>query len=448
MSDTEQKFKIPEVYGSLTDVGNVREHNEDSMLVAPPLFVVADGMGGHEAGEVASAIAVETMRELAPHTPDADALAEAVRQANAAVLKGAEDGRGRPGMGTTMTAALVFDDEVIVAQVGDSRAYLLHNGSLKQVTRDHSLVADLIEQGRITEEEARYHPQRSVITRALGSDANMDPDIYTFRVEKGDVLMLCSDGLSSMITDDVIKETMLERPLPDEMCNALVREALAAGGLDNVTVVVVEPLLASDEEAGDSEPTSDFAPIEHEEHVAPKVNTVNVAAPVPKASMRPREIVVGAPEVDTEASADAVKSAARKRRKGRKAPIIWAIVFVAIIVGACAGFYSYAQNSYYLISENDHVSIYRGLPGNIGGLSFSWLEEQTDIDTNKLAPTTASRLEHGISVNSLEEAQSTIEDYRKTIAGTTTPAAPTTTTDSNTAPDSATTSDAGTSDAQ
>ena len=276
----------------------------------------------------------------------------------------------------------------------------------------------------------------------------MDPDIYTFRVEKGDVLMLCSDGLSSMITDDVIKETMLEHPLPDEMCNALVREALAAGGLDNVTVVVVEPLLASDEEEGDSEPTSDFAPIEHEEHVAPKVNTVNVAAPVPKASMRPREIVVGAPEVDTEASADAVKSAARKRRKGRKAPIIWAIVFVAIIVGACAGFYSYAQNSYYLISENDHVSIYRGLPGNIGGLSFSWLEEQTDIDTNKLAPTTASRLEHGISVNSLEEAQSTIEDYRKTIAGTTTPAAPTTTTDSNTAPDSATTSDAGTSDAQ
>ena len=137
MSDTEQKFKIPEVYGSLTDVGNVREHNEDSVLVAPPLFVVADGMGGHEAGEVASAIAVETMREFAPRTSDADALAEAVRQANAAVLKGAEDGRGRPGMGTTMTAALVLDDEVIVAQVGDSRAYLLHNGSLKQVTRDH-----------------------------------------------------------------------------------------------------------------------------------------------------------------------------------------------------------------------------------------------------------------------------------------------------------------------
>ena len=408
MSDTEQKFKIPEVYGSLTDVGNVREHNEDSMLVAPPLFVVADGMGGHEAGEVASAIAVETMREFAPRTSDADTLAE----------------------------------------VGDSRAYLLHNGSLKQVTRDHSLVADLIEQGRITEEEARYHPQRSVITRALGSDTNMDPDIYTFRVEKGDVLMLCSDGLSSMVTDDVIKETMLEHPLPDEMCNALVREALAAGGLDNVTVVVVEPLLAGDEEAGDSEPTSDFAPIEHEEHVAPKVNTVNVAAPVPKASMRPREIVVGAPEVDAEASADAVKSAARKRRKGRKAPIIWVIVFVAIIVGACAGFYSYAQNSYYLISENDHVSIYRGLPGNIGGLSFSWLEEQTDVDANKLAPTTASRLEHGISVNSLEEAQSTIEDYRKAIAGSAAPAAASPTANPETASDSATPSDANASDAQ
>lgn len=365
---------VPEVYASRSDVGNVREHNEDSFIARSPLFVVADGMGGHEAGEVASEIAINTMAEHMPESCNAEALAHAVCEANLAVLRGAADGTGRPGMGTTMTAAAVFDDEVVIAQVGDSRAYLLHEGSLQRITRDHSLVADLVEQGRITEEEARVHPQRSVITRALGSDPHMQPDTYRLHVDAGDKLLLCSDGLSSMIDDAAIEAVMQANPVPEDACNALVSEALAAGGYDNVTVVVVDLTAEADDDGID---------------------------------------------VEGDASAAAPKHS-KKKGKGRKAPIFWAIAFVLVIAAACGGFYAYAQNSYYLIAENGHVTLYRGLPGDFGGLSFSWVEEETDVEVAKLAPTTANRLERGISVDSKEAADELIASYREattTVSG-------------------------------
>ncbi len=382
----EEEVQIPEIYAARSEVGNVREHNEDSFLARSPLFVVADGMGGHEAGEVASEIAINTMAEHLPQAPDAQALAQAVKLANQAVLRGAEDGTGRPGMGTTMTAAAIFGDEVVIAQVGDSRAYLTHDGALQRITRDHSLVADLVEQGRITEEEARYHPQRSVITRALGSDPNMEPDTYRLRVEPGDRLMLCSDGLSSMIEDAAIEAIMLDNPDPQEACDALVDEALAAGGLDNVTVVVIDPLGRIEH---DDEPES----------AAPH------KAPAPAAAAAPKK---------------------EKRAKGgkrRKAPIIWAIAFVVVILGAGISFYAYAQHSYFLIAQDNHVTLYRGLPGQIAGLSFSWEEESyDDVDVSKLAPTTAGRLERGIAVDSKQAAEELVQSYRQTISGDETPA--------------------------
>ena len=393
MSSNKEQMQIPEIYASRSEVGNVREHNEDSFLARSPLFVVADGMGGHEAGEVASEIAITTMAEHMPQAPDAKALAQAVRLANQAVLRGAEDGTGRPGMGTTMTAAAIFGNEVVIAQVGDSRAYLTHDGVLQRITRDHSLVADLVEQGRITEEEARYHPQRSVITRALGSDPDMEPDTYRLRVEPGDRLMLCSDGLSSMIEDAAIEAIMLDNPDPQEACDALVDEALAAGGLDNVTVVVIDPLgrIERDEDA-------------------------------PAA---------------TEARPAAAQDKTVKRAKGgkrRKAPIIWAIAFIVVIACAGAGFYAYAQNSYFLIAQDNHVTLYRGLPGQVAGISFSW-EEQSydDIDVSKLAPTTAGRLERGIAVDSKEAAEELVQSYRQTISGDETPAGNTATPETATA---------------
>ena len=149
-------------YGSRTDVGLVRNHNEDSLIAAPPLFAVADGMGGHAAGEIASEVAIQTLLQHAPDSPNGDNLARAVVAANRAVIRAAREGMGREGMGTTMTAAMLEGRRLVVAQVGDSRAYLLHQGMLQRITRDHSLMADYIESGQITEEEAKTHPQRSV----------------------------------------------------------------------------------------------------------------------------------------------------------------------------------------------------------------------------------------------------------------------------------------------
>lgn len=354
---TQTTAKTPQVYAAKTDVGCVREHNEDSFIAATPLFVVADGMGGHEAGEVASEIAIRTMLEKAPNGPDGDALANAVRAANTAIISAAANGTGRPGMGTTMTAAQIFDDQLIIAQVGDSRAYLLHEGTLQRVTRDHSLVADLVEQGRLTEEEARVHPQRSVITRALGSDVTVDPDIYILRVSHGDRLLLCSDGLSSMVEDSTIAAVLRSNDDPQSCCDALIREALAAGGMDNVTCVVVDPL---------REPLNKSA-----------------------------------------------SSSAAKWLKAHLAPIAFALIFVAIVLGGICGAYAYAQNSFYVIAQDGVVCVYRGLPGSFAGMQLSWLEEQTNIPISKLAPTTASRLEGGMSVGSLEEAEQLIADYRR-----------------------------------
>jgi len=184
---------IPGV-GALTDPGLTRPQNEDSMLVEPPLYAVADGMGGHRAGEVASRVALEELLANAPRSADSKALARAVRAANRAVIESAEKTRTRSGMGTTVTAAMVDGTHIAIAHVGDSRAYLLHEGRLTRITDDHSMVADLVRQGALTEEDARFHPQRSVITRALGSDRNMLADLYDVEAVAGDRLLLTTDG--------------------------------------------------------------------------------------------------------------------------------------------------------------------------------------------------------------------------------------------------------------
>ena len=177
-------------WGSRSDVGLVREHNEDSFVVHFPLFAVADGMGGHEAGEVASTIAVSRLAETAPSTADDSALAAAIEAANQAVIEGPSKGTGKPGMGTTCTAVVIDGSTMAVAHVGDSRCYLLHKGKLMRVTHDHSYVEELVAAGQITPEEARIHPNRSVITRALGNDPKMHADHFSIDVSKGDRVLL------------------------------------------------------------------------------------------------------------------------------------------------------------------------------------------------------------------------------------------------------------------
>ena len=230
----------PVAFGSRTDVGRVREHNEDSLFVAPPLFVVADGMGGHAAGEVASELAIQTISDLAPAYPNGPMLGMAVETANQVVYKAAQENDRRTGMGTTVTAAMVMGGRLVIAQVGDSRAYLLSGGRLQQLTRDHSLMAEMIEAGQITPEEARVHPKRNFITRALGTAPTVHPDLYELNVSPGDRLLLCSDGLCGMLDDEAITKILGAYRNPQLCADELVNAANEAGGHDNITAVVVD----------------------------------------------------------------------------------------------------------------------------------------------------------------------------------------------------------------
>ena len=356
----------------ITDVGLQRHENQDSFAVergvadGQLIAVVCDGMGGERYGQVASSLAVhaflEALRTVLCTEMNAEQLREAlsfcVSKANTAVYSHALAHEECHGMGTTLVAAVTDGSGVMVCNVGDSRAYRIGGGKIERVTRDHSLVADLVEQGRITEEEARVHPQRSVITRALGSDVTVEPDIYILRVSRGDRLLLCSDGLSSMIEDSTIANVLRSNDDPESCCDALIREALAAGGLDNVTCIVVDPLRDLD--------------------------------------TRPKT------------------TGAASWLKAHLAPIAFALIFVAICLGGVCGAYAYAQNSFYVIAQDGYVCVYRGLPGSFGGIKLSWLEESTNIPVSKLAPTTASRLESGMSVDSLDAAQALLADYRHT----------------------------------
>lgn len=341
------------MWGARSDVGCVRPHNEDSYLVQSPLFCVCDGMGGHAAGEVASSIAVETIAKTAPQSADAARLAAAVEAANAAVIEAALNGLGKPGMGCTATCAYIENDTLAIAHVGDSRAYLLHEGTLIRVTRDHSYVEELVDAGEITADEARVHPNRSVITRALGSDPAMYADHFTLHIEEGDRLILCSDGLSSMIPDSDIENIATQSSTAQICVDNLVDAALAAGGHDNVTVVVVD--LVDD---------------------------------------------------------GVMREAKRVRRRNVTIAAVLALVFVL-----AAGIWAYTgiTGSYYLGTYHGNVAVWRGLPGETLGFKLHWLESKTSIKLSDLPEDTQNRLKTGIPQTSVDDAQDTISKYRHQI---------------------------------
>lgn len=352
------KRKIaPTTFGSRTDVGCVRDHNEDSLVVAPPLYVVCDGMGGHAAGEVASEIAVRVIENRAPVHADVEELGRAVEEANLAIIRAAREGRGREGMGTTCTAAILEGERLVIAQVGDSRAYLLSKGRLQQLTRDHSLMADLIEAGHITKEEAKVHPQRSVITRALGSDPRMLPDLFELDVNPGDRLLICSDGLTTMLSDDEIAQLLARTADPQLCARQLVNAAIAAGGYDNVTVIVAD--------------------------------------------------VTGFTEV-------------RRRKLTRRTRITALFILAllaAIIAAAVYGFGFANSHSAYLVEQDGKVAIYQGLQGEMFGISSSHLYDLTDVSVDDLQPGVANRLKtDGIKADGVEAAEAIVQSYRDEIA--------------------------------
>jgi serine/threonine protein phosphatase PrpC len=226
----------------LSHPGRKRRHNEDSYVIEPPLFVIADGMGGAKAGEVASGLAVSAVEaEQHDRATGEHRVTALIEEANRRVFRRASEDREAYGMGTTMTVALVENDRVAFGHVGDSRAYLIRDGQLDQLTDDHSLVAELVRGGKLTPEEAESHPQRSVITRALGTEPDIDVDTFTVEAEPGDVFLLCSDGLTTMVDDQTILDAV-EQHRPDlrAAAKSLVNAANRGGGEDNITVIFFE----------------------------------------------------------------------------------------------------------------------------------------------------------------------------------------------------------------
>jgi PPM family protein phosphatase len=232
--------------GSATDIGRVRERNEDSILVHPPLYVVADGMGGHRGGQVASQVALETMGEVATE----GSLADHVRRANRAVWDRSVEDERLSGMGTTLTAARIDGGSALIAHVGDSRAYLFRDGMLRQLTTDHTLVDRMVKSGEITEAEAEVHPHKNVLTRALGTDEEVEVDEDSIALLKGDRLVICSDGLTGMVTEDQIQAILDNSDHPQQAADRLVKAANRAGGIDNISVVVLD-VVGEEGEAAD-----------------------------------------------------------------------------------------------------------------------------------------------------------------------------------------------------
>jgi PPM family protein phosphatase len=263
---------------AVTDTGRRRLRNEDAFVCEPPLFAVTDGMGGARAGEIAAELAATALEEGAGHVRGADALVALVEEANRRIWQRSVEDPKTTGMGAVATVALVDADTgtVAIGHVGDSRGYLVRDGAIEQLTRDHSLVAELVESGVLTPEEAEHHPQRSAITRALGTEPEVEVDAFTVDGRHGDLFLLCSDGLSAMVADEVLASTIeAERRDLERAADALVAAANARGGEDNITVVLFELVEAAEDASEDGVASVQAAPGPQptEERPTPEVDT-------------------------------------------------------------------------------------------------------------------------------------------------------------------------------
>jgi serine/threonine protein phosphatase PrpC len=317
----------------MTDTGRKRRHNEDSFVVAPPLFAVADGMGGANAGEIASGLAVETLRqESSDESAGERFVVSLIQEANRRVYQRQSDDAEASGMGTTMTVALVEDGIVRIGHVGDSRAYLYRDGDLRQLTDDHSLVGELVRSGKISAEEAETHPQRSVITRALGTDPDVDVDTLTIDAEPGDVFLLCSDGLYSMVGTDKILDVLRRRRHDlDAAAKELIGAANKRGGDDNITVVAFEIARAGE--------TTERLPAAPVEDVPPdEEDTLDESRGVPAVTTQ----VISAEELQAYQDGQDAQAAPKElagEPGGRVRTVAVAVLLVAILAAVAVALY-------------------------------------------------------------------------------------------------------------
>jgi PPM family protein phosphatase len=380
------------VFAAATDVGRMRKNNEDSYLSTQPVAAVADGMGGHSAGEVASAIAIEELAALGSRGPwenetaATDDLKQAILRANRRIREMAAGDRKLNGMGTTLVALLEDGDMVHVANVGDSRGYLLRQGELSQVTVDHSLVQELVDDGRLSPEDAERHPQRSVITRALGIDPEVEFDLFTYKLQVGDRLLLCSDGLSDVVEPAQIRNVLLRVRNSQQAAWKLVTVANEQGGPDNITVIVVdavdEATAQAMEEGGDT--TGDLA-----------VGSATGALPVVDGD--------GAGGRSGRAARAKDRSVARHRRLQRflLAGIVVLVVAALVVAGR-----SFLFSRYWVGFDGDMVAVFQGVPGDVAGIRFSRLVERSPVTRAEVPAGYAARLEGGVLADDLADARS------------------------------------------
>jgi protein phosphatase len=362
-----------------TDTGRQRRGNEDAFYARAPLFAVADGMGGAQAGEVASHLAVEVLEQGLPGGDGSveERLRARVREANARIMASAQADDARAGMGTTLTVAYVGEDDLTVAHVGDSRLYRLRDGTFERLTDDHSLVEELVRQGKLTPEEADEHPQRSIITRALGAEEGVEADSHTWAGRDGDVYLICSDGLTSMISEAHVAQILAEAPSLASAGRMLIDAANDAGGRDNITVVLfrLEEIAAG---APVPQETAEHRAVAREPEPAPATVAAGAAAPAtatvtaPVARKQPRPARRGAP--------------ARRRRRPRVpvGPILVLFLVACVLLGAY-----YASQTVYFVGASDDgfVTVYRGLPYDLpAGLDLYSVNYESGVPVDELTP--------------------------------------------------------------
>ena len=384
-------------FAARSDVGLIRSNNQDSAYAGPHLLVVADGMGGAAGGDIASSIAVGRLAALdgESHGSDEalDELKEAIADAHAEIVGRAQNDPELSGLGTTVTALLRAGSTLSMAHIGDSRAYLLRGDELDQVTTDHSFVQHLVDTGRISAADAEHHPKRSMLLRVLGDvDADVPVDISVRETREGDRWMLCSDGLSGVVSRDTLHKTLQEVEDPADCADALVSLALAAGAPDNVTCVVADVV--------------DIDAVE--DHVGPSTSTQIVGA---AARDRHRPSAGG-----SSAAAKAARLSAPEESDDDEEPSRWErlwpklrawglpVVALLVVAGGAWGAYAWTQNQYYVGESDGRVAIFRGIPQDLPLVDLHTLVELSTVELADLPEYQQERIESTIRAGSLEDA--------------------------------------------
>ncbi|PYF97771.1 protein phosphatase [Georgenia satyanarayanai] len=420
-------------YAARSDVGLVRSSNQDSGYAGPYLLVLADGMGGPAGGDIASSVALAHLVHLDDDHPPADellpSLRDAVSAAHADLEERAEADPELAGLGTTCIALLRSGNKIAMVHIGDSRAYLLRDGELTQVTTDHTFVQHLVETGRLSPEQAERHPQRSVLLRVLGDtdgDVILDESVREVRV--GDRWLLCSDGLSGVVSTETIAETLVRVTDPGRCAEELIDLALRGGGPDNVTCVVADFLDSDDLPAG-------LVPASGPQVVgAAATDRLRGTRGTSGAAGRAAALSPTSPSPDE----DDPEPPRRRRWIGRT--LLTLLVLALVGAGGWLG-YRWTQTQYFLAPEGEVVTIYRGIPQELGPLTLSAVHSRTDLRLDELPGYARDRLEATITVSSLDQAQDRVAELRDEVR----PAepAPTPSTTRSPSPTSTPTAEAG-----